>query len=704
MWADHPEFLATVEEGWRLNVEGTAQFVLCRKLKALKSPLKAFNRLHYSHISVRAKEADLALQNAQLHLDSNPGDATVRASLGISGRRPSFLAEAERHFFYQKAKIHYMKMGDMNTKFFHDLVKRNVAKSSILAITKGDGSTITEAGDIGQEFVAYFTSLLGTEAPGPDGFSACFFKRAWNVVGNQVCLAVMDFFRSGRLLRQLNHCIIALVPKSEHSPTVADYRPISCCNVIYKAITKIISDRLAPALVQLIDRSQAAFVGGRSITDNIFLAQEMVRQYTRKRISPRCTINVDLRKAFDSCEKLKITHLLFADDLMLFSRGDLPSIHLLMECLQEFRDVSGLAVNTTKSSIFTAEAFGHRLFPAWDQIAKSISKWSAKSLSYAGRLELIRSVIQGVECYWLQIFPLPATVVEKIHRLCRNFLWNSRRAPVAWEEICHPKEEGGLGIRHIQSWNVALLARVLWNIHRKADTLWVQWINGVYLRGGSIWDWQPKKGDSPLLQRLADIRNRLVTEFGSIEAAIQFMEAWTNRKGLDTSKAYEYFRPKRTRQPWQEAIWKAFIPPKYSFVLWLGLRGRLATRDRLPFLHEEEACSLCINRRESAGHLFFECSFSDFVWSHIRHWVGISRRMSTLLSTVKWLKKEKTGSPVQNKVRRIALACTVHSLWRHRNEVIFEGKAPCPDGLVISIKISVYRLLLTLFPHGLIAH
>ncbi|KAL0294495.1 UNVERIFIED_CONTAM: hypothetical protein Scaly_3120800 [Sesamum calycinum] len=39
---------------------------------------------------------------------------------------------------------------------------------------------------------------------------------------------------------------------------------------------------------------------GRSITDNIFLAQEMVRQYTRKRISPRCTINVDLRKAFDS--------------------------------------------------------------------------------------------------------------------------------------------------------------------------------------------------------------------------------------------------------------------------------------------------------------------------------------------------------------------------------------------------------------------
>ncbi|KAL0322612.1 UNVERIFIED_CONTAM: hypothetical protein Sangu_1880500 [Sesamum angustifolium] len=358
-------------------------------------------------------------------------------------------------------------MGDRNTKFFHDMVKRNAAKSSILAITKTDDTTISSAMEIGQEFASYFTSLLGTEvptlpvdnavfnwgpklsselalelcrvvtpeevkqaifhisdnkAPGSDRYSACFFKRAWHIVGDQVCTSVLDFFRSGHLLRQLNHSIIALVPKSDHCPTVADYRPISCCNVIYKAITKIIADRLATALEHLTDRCQAAFVGGRSITDNIFLAQELVRQYTRKRISPQCTINVDLRKAFDSvswtflsqwhstahsmgflrerkgldreiqchraysflcmeyfsrlikrkttdsdfnfhpkCEKLKITHLLFADDLMMFSRGDLPSVHILMECLQEFRDVSGLAVNTSKSSILQQELRTHTL-------------------------------------------------------------------------------------------------------------------------------------------------------------------------------------------------------------------------------------------------------------------------------------------------------------------------------------------------------
>ncbi|KAL0288305.1 UNVERIFIED_CONTAM: hypothetical protein Sangu_2664900 [Sesamum angustifolium] len=427
----------------------------------------------------------------------------------------------------------------------------NAARNSILAITKADGSIITSAPEIAQEFVNFYTSLLGTEdqtlpvddgvfhwgpslttelasnlcravtpaevktavfqisdnkAPGPDGYTSCFFKKAWNIVGDLVCSAVMDFFRSGRMLRQLNHTIIALVPKSEHSPSVADYRPISCCNVIYKVITKIIADRLSPALMQLVDSSQAAFVGGRNITDNIFLAQEMVRQYSRKRISPRCTINVDLRKAFDSVSWTFLSRVLHGPSIYPHFDGVPPRVQGRLWPRR----------NNAKSNIFTAGiqndtldealamtnfARGHmpvrylgiplaaqRLSvtdysPLVDQIAGCIRKWTAKSLSFAGRLELIRSVLQGVECFWLQVFPLPMAVIEKIHRLCRAFLWNSKRAPVAWEDICHPKEEGGLGVRHIQSWNVALLARVLWNIHCKADTLWVKWVNEVYLRG-----------------------------------------------------------------------------------------------------------------------------------------------------------------------------------------------------------------------------
>ncbi|KAK4397894.1 hypothetical protein Sango_1264900 [Sesamum angolense] len=168
-----------------------------------------------------------------------------------------------------------------------------------------------------------------------------------------------------------------------------------------------------------------------------------------------------------------------------------------------------------------------------------------------------------------------------------------------------------------------------------------------------------------------EIRSRIITAFGSPEAVIEHMAEWSRSKGLDTSRVYEYFRPKRAKQPWQTVIWKAFIPPKYSFILWLGLRGRLSTRERLMFLQEDSSCSLCINTQETAKHLFFECPFSNLVWTNIRQWLGIHRRMSTLLSAVKWLIKEKTRSSVQNKARLIALACTVYSLWRHRNEVIF---------------------------------
>ncbi|KAL0362184.1 UNVERIFIED_CONTAM: hypothetical protein Scaly_1173600 [Sesamum calycinum] len=104
MWADHPDFIPTVEERWGLNVEGTPQFRLCRKLKALKTSLKAFNNLHYRHISVRAKEANLALQNAQTHLQSNPGDVAVRDTLGILGRRPPSLLKRRGTFITKRQK------------------------------------------------------------------------------------------------------------------------------------------------------------------------------------------------------------------------------------------------------------------------------------------------------------------------------------------------------------------------------------------------------------------------------------------------------------------------------------------------------------------------------------------------------------------------------------------------------------------------
>ncbi|KAL0394895.1 UNVERIFIED_CONTAM: hypothetical protein Slati_4455700 [Sesamum latifolium] len=102
--SDHPDFLATVENGWNINVEGTSQFNLCRKLKALKGSLKIFNNLHYSHISVRAKEADLALQDTQTLLESDPENATIRGSLGDLGGRRFSLPKRKDNFITKRQR------------------------------------------------------------------------------------------------------------------------------------------------------------------------------------------------------------------------------------------------------------------------------------------------------------------------------------------------------------------------------------------------------------------------------------------------------------------------------------------------------------------------------------------------------------------------------------------------------------------------
>ena len=91
------------------------------------------------------------------------------------------------------------------------------------------------------------------------------------MIGHEVTSAVKAFFRSGQLLKKANATLVALVPKVPNPSKVGDYRPISCCNTIYKCIAKILANRIKPALPQLIDPAQSGFVQGRRIADNIFL-------------------------------------------------------------------------------------------------------------------------------------------------------------------------------------------------------------------------------------------------------------------------------------------------------------------------------------------------------------------------------------------------------------------------------------------------
>lgn len=122
-------------------------------------------------------------------------------------------------------------------------------------------------------------------------------------------------------------------------------------------------------------------------------------------------------------------------------------------------------------------------------------------LSYAGRLQLIKSVLCAISNYWLECFSFPKTVLKKVDAICRTFLWTSdgtisQKSPIAWENECKPKSKGGLGIVNIETWNKIFLLKLLWNIFAKTDSLWVCWIHAYYLRHDNVMDRVSKSSDS----------------------------------------------------------------------------------------------------------------------------------------------------------------------------------------------------------------
>lgn len=122
------------------------------------------------------------------------------------------------------------------------------------------------------------------------------------MVGDRIIDTVMEFFSSDNLYQPINCTTVTLVPKVTNPSRITVFRPISCCTLLYKIISNLITNRLQGIMDDLVDRNQSAFVPGRLINDNIILSHELVNGYDRKGLSPKCMLKVDMKKAYDSIE------------------------------------------------------------------------------------------------------------------------------------------------------------------------------------------------------------------------------------------------------------------------------------------------------------------------------------------------------------------------------------------------------------------
>ncbi|KAG6783515.1 hypothetical protein POTOM_012964 [Populus tomentosa] len=288
------------------------------------------------------------------------------------------------------------------------------------------------------EIKAALFSIPDNKAPGPDGYNAFFFKKCWHIIGTDFIAATRYFFTNNSLPRCVNATRVALVPKVENPSSMHDFRPISCCNILYKCISKIIVSRLKSVLNDIIGPAQSAFLPGRSISDAILLTQELMHNSHLSNGPSNCALKIDLQKAFDTvswefilaglkaialpqcminwikicistahytinmngelhgffkstrglrqgdplspylfvfameglggllrnatqnttfkyhwqCKQNSITHLCFADDLMLFCNADTTLVGILKSCLDKFSQLSGLNINHAKSFLY----------------------------------------------------------------------------------------------------------------------------------------------------------------------------------------------------------------------------------------------------------------------------------------------------------------------------------------------------------------
>ncbi|XP_075096380.1 uncharacterized protein LOC142174479 [Nicotiana tabacum] len=249
-------------------------------------------------------------------------------------------------------------------------------------------------------------------------------------------------------------------------------------------------------------------------------------------------------------------------------------------------------------------------------MSKRITSWTAKTLLYAGRVQLIQSVLFGIQAFWAQLFILQTKVIKLVEGICRSYVWSganeiTKKALIAWDRVCLPKVGGGLNIVNLKLWNKAAIAKTCWDLAYKQGKLWIRWIHTYYIKNQQM--------STMAIPQQACWMVRKVIEAHSILEAGQILP---NQRKSMIRQIYLHLLGDYRRMEWKTLMFQNAARPKAKFIMWLMVQGRLLTSDRLENwkIFVDTECAMCRKEVETRDHLFGQQFLGVSSWQQFLQW------------------------------------------------------------------------------------
>uniref|UniRef100_A0A2N9FPZ2 Reverse transcriptase domain-containing protein n=1 Tax=Fagus sylvatica TaxID=28930 RepID=A0A2N9FPZ2_FAGSY len=580
-----------------------------------------------------------------------------------------------------------------------------------------------------QEIKKALFDMPTLKAPGPDGFPVLFYKKYWDIVGNNVIKATKSFIPS-RGLRQ--------------------------------------GDPLSPYL--------------------FILSQDILSRIIENQFNGGGLSGV---KA--SIGSPAITHVMYADDIVMFSKATRNEASNLNHCIEKYCKWSGQLVNRNKSGLFfskhtqkpvirsikqllqmkslknDAMYLGSPMFTSsssikdfkylQDKLESRLMGWRSKCLSWAGRCTMIKSVAQALPTYTMSTFEVPKKICENLDAVTRRFWWNPKTpsgrflAWKSWDALCLPKKDGGLGFRKNKNFNKALLAKLAWMVVSNRNSICMKLVRSKYKVRG---DWlfkDPVKNSSPLWRAIEKTKKLitkgacfLVGDGTSInvwkDPWIPWLQDFKARPKNDNDQQFPIMvsslidsnshcwkqelleqlfdsatkeainkitiplRPRNDKIVWlleknglfsvksaynlcqnlpntnQNAvewskIWKLKAHERSKMFLWRIAANVLPTKDLLAERvgNMDTLCNLCNEEVETCSHLFFKCNVARAIWYGCK-WslrsdeINVNRNEEIVKIVIDppWKLPKESREQVS-----LQMIITLEAIWNLRNQITHNG-------------------------------